>query len=143
MLQYILRGYILGSGAPGTPVVMRQLQVHFVTITVESFKLYCQKYHNLLYESACCTLKLCKINKSNYQNLKHLSVCTTNFSCNIQRKSLSTIETLQKYPNLSYESAFFTLKLCKINKFNTKISSICLFGLLILAVIYRGKVCQQ
>ena len=39
MLQYTLRGYILGSGAPGTPVVMRQLQVHFVTITVESFKL--------------------------------------------------------------------------------------------------------
>ena len=115
----------------------------FVTITVESFKLYCQKYHNLLYESACCTLKLCKINKFNYQNLKHLSVCTTNFSCNIQRKSLSKIETLQKYPNLSYESAFFTLKLCKINKFNTKISTICLFGLLILAVIYRGKVCQQ
>ena len=27
---------ILGSGAPGKPVVMRQLQVHFVTITVES-----------------------------------------------------------------------------------------------------------
>ena len=102
-----------------------------------------QKYHNLSYESACFTLKLCKINKFNYQNLKHLSVCTTNFSCNIQRKSLSTIETLQKYPKLSYESAFFTLKLCKINKFNTKISSICLFGLLILAVIYRGKVCQQ
>ena len=47
VLQYTLRGYILGSGAPGTPVVMRQLQVHFVTITVESFKLYCQKYHNL------------------------------------------------------------------------------------------------
>ena len=48
----------------------------FVTITVESFKMYCQMYHNLSYESACFTLKLCKINKFNYQNLKHLSVCT-------------------------------------------------------------------